>query len=68
MELYGGQGQLVFYGAFRERNLWIFVEKKLSIPNLVFLFLKSLFEWVTHSITISAFFLMEFFDSLYLYR
>ena len=40
-------GQLVFYGAFRERNLWIFVEKKLSIPNLVFLFLKSLFEWVT---------------------
>ena len=47
MELYGGQGQLVFYGAFRERNLWIFVEKKLSIPNLVFLFLKSLFEWVT---------------------
>ena len=41
MELYGGQGQPVFYGAFGERNQQIFEGKEMSLLNLKFLFLEA---------------------------
>ena len=68
MELHGEQGQPVFYGAFREKEINRYLNGRRWLYRIKFLFLKTLFKWVTHSPTISTFSLMEFLDSLHLYH
>ena len=66
MEQFGGQVQLVFYGAFGERNQRTFEGKELSSPHLKFFFLITLFEWALLSFTLSTSSLIKFPDSLHL--
>ena len=55
------------YVAYLEGTQSIMFEvKELSLPNLKFLFLKTLFEWVSQSFTLSKYSLVEFLD-LYAY-
>jgi len=68
MELHGKQGQPVFYAAFREKEINRYLSRRRWLYRIKFLFLKTLFKWVTHSPTISTFSLMEFLDSLHLYH
>ena len=66
MEQFGGQVQLVFYGAFGERNQQTFEGKELSSPHLKFFFLITLFKWALLSFTLSTSSLIKFPDSLHL--
>ena len=51
-----------------ERNCGIFEDKESTGPNLKFLFLKTLYEWGLKSSTLSMFSLMDFLDTLLLFR
>ena len=58
-----GVGPACLWCLWRERNQRKFEGKELCMLNLKFLFLKTLFKWVTLSFTLSTFSLMEFLDS-----
>ena len=60
----GGRDCLYFGCIWRERNQWKFEGKELSVLNLKFLFLKTLYELLSPSFTLSGSSLMEFLDSL----
>ena len=63
-----GQPQHVFCGAFEKKEINGCLRKELTLPNLEFLFLKTIFEQASKSFTIATYSLMEFLDSLSLCR
>jgi len=57
-----GSSGLSYVAYLEETQSIMFEVKELSLPNLKFLFLKTLFEWVSQSFTLSKYSLVEFLD------